>query len=164
MTVLEAEHQYDLEVANYTEQCKKRIQKWITVWKVIGFVCILLGIVLTIIGFTLPREVDLFGYEYESFTAIFLKIYGIGTLVFGVFILLVIIPILRKSQKKGPTSFLPQIKNLYFNYLKCEDMCSDDKEFYKQKLEDIRNMELVNAIHGASAAASVAIMYSAIKK
>ena len=164
MTINEAEQQYSLEVANCIEQHKKQIQKAKTISIIIDFCLILIGIVLTIVGYTTPPEVTSWGYESESSAAIFEKIFGITSLVIGAVILLIIIPSLNKAQRKGPQNFLPQIKNLYFNYLKCEDMSDEDKDFYKQKLEDIRNMELVDAINRASTAASAAIMFNALHK
>lgn len=43
-------------------------------------------------------------------------------------------------------------------------MSDSDKEFYKQKLEDIRNMELVSAIHRSSDSVSAAILFTTLKK
>lgn len=164
MTINEAEKQYSYEVSKCIEQHKNKLQKSKRIWFIIGSVLILIGIVLTIIGFTTPPEITSWGYESDSVATTFEKIFGIMLLVLGVFFISIILPLLHREQEKGPQNFLPQIKNLYLNYLKCEDMNNDDKEFYKQKLEDIRNMELVNAIHQASAASSAAIMFNALHK
>ena len=54
------------------------------------------------------------------------------------------------------TSYYVQNKHLYLNYIKCTDMNDTDKEYYKQKLEDMRNAELVSAVESASKAAEAA--------
>lgn len=168
MTIKEAEEQYDWEVENHIEKYKDRLKLTIYIFMIIGFILIILGIALRGIADTLPPEVWWEGteseYETESDKAFFYNFFGTMALIMGAIFLVVIVPSLYWTRNKGPKNFLPQIKRLYFNYLKCEDMSRDYKEFYKQKLEDIRNMELVNAIHNASATASTAIMFSALRK
>ncbi|MCM1367716.1 MAG: hypothetical protein NC184_02770 [Roseburia sp.] len=155
MTIQEAENIYNQDVANYIEQHEKACKKQSRIYIIIGAVLLLISLILIIIGFA---------NKSDSIGIIFAKVYGIGTIPIGLVFVLLLPKLIQKSIKKGPTSFLPQIKNLYFNYLKCEDMSKDEKDFYKEKLEDIRNMELVNAVHRASAAASTAIMFSTLKK
>ena len=165
MTIKEAENQYYHEVENCREQHIMKAKKAILIWNIIGSLLIVVGLILMIIGFTTPPEIDSFGYEWEPIGALFEKAYGIVSLGLGVFFILLLNLGGRRAIKKGPRNFLPQIKNLYLNYLKCDDMSNDEKEFYKQKLENIRNMELVNAIqHSASVAASTAIMFSTLHK
>ena len=170
MTIREAENQYDWEVANSiaksTERHKKQMRKAFYIWMCVGFILIILGIVLILIGVNTPPKIDFLGNEYESFEAGMAKTFGGLILFYGVGSLA--IALFCKHKKKKPDNFLPQIRNLYLNYLKCEDMSKDDKEYYIQKLEEIRNMELVSAVHSAAAAASTAattaIMFSALKK
>lgn len=164
MTVKEAEEQYYREVEDCREQHIKHAKKAILIWNIIGAVLIVVGLILTIVGFTAPPDITSWGYESVSIGAMFERVYGIAAMCAGAFFIILMNPSWRKIIKKGPTDFLPQVRNLYLNYLKCDDMSKDDKEFFKQKLEDIRNMELVNAIHRASAAASTAIMFSALRK
>lgn len=160
MTIIEAENQYKQEVANYIEQHQKKYQKAKFISIIIGSMLILIGIVLRC---TTPSEIDSLGYEDYS-AALFQEGCGIVLLVLGVVSISIISLLLHKFQKDGPDNFLPQIKNLYFNYLKCEDMSKDGKDFYKEKLKDIRNMELVSAVHGAASSASSAIIFSTLMK
>lgn len=164
MTIKEAENQYYREVENCREQHIKHAKKAILIWNIICAVLIVVGLILTIIGFTTPPEITSWGYESLPIGALFERIYGIGAMCLGTFIIILMNLSWRKAIKRGPRDFLPQIRTLYLNYLKSDDMSKDEKEFYKQKLEDIRNMELVNAIHRASTAASAAIMFSSIPK
>lgn len=164
MTIIEAENQYCREVENCREQHIKHAKKAILIWNIIGAILIIVGLILTIIGFTTPPEITSWGYEELPSAAIFERVYGIAAICLGTFFIILMNLSWRSSIKKGPRDFLPQIRNLYLNYLKCDDMGKDEKEFYKQKLEDIRNMELVNAIHRASTAASAAIMFSTLNK
>lgn len=166
MTIREAENQYDWEVANSiaksTERHKKQMRKAFYIWMSVGFIFIILGIVLILKGVTTPPEINIFGHEEVPFVATLAKIFGGLILFYGVGSLAM--ALYCKHKKKKPDNFLPQIRNLYLNYLKCEDMSKDDKEYYIQKLEEIRNMELVSAVHSAAAAAATAIMFSALKK
>ena len=170
MTIKEAENQYDWEVANSVaksiEQHKKQMRKAFTVWMSIGFILIIIGIVLILKGVTAPPEINFLGNEEEPFWASMAKTFGGLILFYGVGASA--IALCCKFKKKKPDNFLPQIRNLYLNYLKCEDMSNDDKEYYIQKLEEIRNMELVNAVRSAastaSTAAATAIMFSALNK
>lgn len=164
MTVKEAENQYYCEVETCREQFTKNIKKEILIWDIILAALVVVGLILTIVGFTTPPEISSSGYEYVSVAAIFERVCGIGALCLGSFLIIFTNLSFRRVKKQGPRNFLPQIRNLYLNYLKCDDMGIDEKEFYKQKLEDIRNLELVNAIHRASVSASAAIMFSSLCK
>lgn len=166
MTIREAENQYEREVANSiaksTERHKKQMRKAFYIWTSVGFILIIIGIVLILKGVTAPPEINFLGNEEEPYWASTAKTFGGLILFYGVGALA--IALCFKFAKKKPDNFLPQIRNLYLNYLKCEDMGKDDKEYYIQKLEEIRNMELVNAVHRAAASAATAIMFSALKK
>lgn len=48
--------------------------------------------------------------------------------------------------------------------MKCVDMDDSDKKFYKEKLEEIRHIELINAIHSSAAVTSAAILFSTMAK
>lgn len=163
MTIKEAENQYYCEVENCREQFTKNIKKGILIWNIICAAVVVVGLILTIVGFTAPPDTS-WGSESLSVVAIFGRVSGIGALCLGSFLIIFTNLSFRRVKKQGPRNFLPQIRNLYLNYLKCDDMGIDEKEFYKQKLEDIRNLELVNAIHRASVSASAAIMFSSLCK
>lgn len=163
MTVDMAERRYISEVDAYCEQFIKKTKKGRKVGNIIFSVLLVSGIVMTIVGFVLPPERLYYG-EVISTAAIFLRIYGIIALCVSALFLPVLNVLFHKDLKRGPRNFLVQKKNLYFNYLKCEDMSDSDKEFYKQKLEDIRNMELVGAIHRSSDSVSAAILFATLKK
>lgn len=163
MTVDMAERRYISEVDAYCEQFIKKTKKGRKVGNIIFSVLLVSGIVMTIVGFVLPPERLYYG-EVISTAAIFLRIYGIIALCVSALFLPVLNVLFHKDLKRGPRNFLVQKKNLYFNYLKCEDMSDSDKEFYKQKLEDIRNMELVSAIHRSSDSVSAAILFTTLKK
>lgn len=164
MTIKEAENQYYREVKNCREQHIKRAKKAILIWNIVGVILIVVGIILTIIGFITPPEITSSGYESLPLGALFERTYGIIAMCLGTFFIILQNLSLRKAIKKGPKNFLPQIRTLYFNYLKCDDMSKDEKEFYMQKLEDIRNMEIINAIHSASTTASAAVIFSSLHK
>lgn len=164
MTVKEAECQYEREVAISRQQHISSCKKAQKIWNIISAVLIILGFILLIVGCSTPTEIDYFGNEWDTSDAILEKMFGSILLFCGVIFIITINICAHKSIERGPKSFLPQIKNLYCNYLKCDDINQDDKEFYKQKLEDIRNAELVGAIHSASATASAAIMLSLLKR
>lgn len=165
MTIKDAEEQYHIEVLSCREQYLKHAKKAKFIWNIISAVLIITGIILAIVGFATPTEIDSSGYEWEPIGATFEKCYGIGAICLGVFFFVLMNIFWNKAIKNGPRNFILQIKNLYLNYLKCEDMSKNDKEFYKQKLEDIRNMELINAIiHRASATTYAAIMFSTLNR
>ena len=164
MTIFEAEKQFRCEVENHYKLTAQRAKKAMMIWSMIGVILIMIGIILAVIGFATPPEIDSLGFEWTSTAALFEKVFGIGMICLGAFFTLFMNIMGHRAIKKGPQNFLPQIKNLYLNYLQCEDISNSDKEFFKQKLENIRTMELVNAINKASANASAAIMYSMLHK
>lgn len=164
MTIQEAEDIYRYEVEAAKREITLKRKRALSIWNIISFILILSGIVLTIVGFTLPRQELYDGYEIDAPGALFAKIYGIGAMIVGVWFLIIFNISFRKAIQKGQIDFLPHVNKLYLNYLKCEDMKPEDKEFYRQKLEDIRNENLVNAINRASASTSAAIMFTMLRK
>ena len=165
MTIAEAENQYFVEVENLRKKFEKQIKKEIIIFDIICAVVIVTGTILTIIGYTTPLVFDVvFEKEVVPFEATLERYFGIMLLCLGAFWLLIFNLLFKFSKKKGPRSFLEQNKNLYFNYLKCVDMDDSDKKFYKEKLEEIRHIELINAIHSSVAAASSAILFSTMAK
>lgn len=164
MTIAEAENQYFVEVENLRKQHELQIKKSLKIWDIIFAILIIVGIILTIIGYTTPPVLDALGEEMISFGAYMERFFGIMLLCLGAFWLLIFNLLFKFSKKKGPRSFLEQNKNLYFNYLKCVDMDDSDKKFYKEKLEEIRHIELINAIHSSAAVTSAAILFSTMAK
>ena len=158
MTVKEAEEQYYREVEEHRELHISHVKKMYIALSIVGVLMLIVGIILTLIGFTSQ------GYKSESIGALLEKIFGITLLCVGAGIVLYINIYRITETKKGPKNFLPQLKNLYLNYLRCENMNDSDKEFYKQELENVRNMELVNAINTAAASISAAVMLSTLHK
>lgn len=73
--------------------------------------------------------------------------------------------------RKAKADYLPAIKSLYQNYMRCVDMAPEDKEYYKELLSEIRHIEMTrsiknaaDAIKKASANVGGAILFSAIRK
>ncbi len=165
MTIKEAEWQYHLAV----EQCKsehtKRAKKSLIIWNIIAAAFLVIGVILVIVGFTAsPQEVFYDGTRIYSLTVTLERAFGVAEMVIGAFIMILMNVVLCRAIKTRQIDLLPCINDLYLNYVKCEDMSGDDKEFYKQKLEDIRNEKLVNAIHDASAAMSSVVLFSMLCK
>ena len=163
MIIAEAEELYKIEVAEYRKQHALGVRKSLKIWNIISVIILIIGIVLIIVGLSLPPKVDSFG-EYDSAGAIVSKYFGSAALIIGILFLLIFNLSAKKTLKNGPQDFTEQVKNLYLNYLKCSDMSDTDKEFYVQKLEEIRNAELVSALRSAGLSASAALMFTVIKK
>lgn len=165
MTIAEAENQYFVEVENLRKEHESQTKKALKIWDIVCAVLITVGIILIIIGYTTPPVFDnVLDEEIVPVDAYFERSFGIMLLCLGAFLLLIGNLGARNGLKKGPRSFLEQNKNLYFNYLKCVDMDDSDKKFYKEKLEEIRHIELINAIHSSAAATSAAILFTTLQK
>lgn len=164
MTIAEAENQYFVEVENLRKQHELQTKKALKIWDIVCAVLIAVGIILIIIGYTTPPVLDALGEEMISFGAYMERGIGIFLICFWTIWLLIFNLVFCSILKKGPRSFLEQNKNLYFNYLKCVDMDDSDKKFYKEKLEEIRHIELINAIHSSAAVTSAAILFSTMAK
>lgn len=142
----------------------RTVKKKLKIGNIIGIILAITGIVLLIIGASQPPIIYSTGDEGESSDSILEKMFGGILLSSGAIVLISFNIGLRYAIKRGPQDFTAQIKNLYYNYLKCTDMSSTDKEFYKQKLEDIRYAELADAIHSAAVSTSAAIMFTTLRK
>lgn len=163
MIIAEAEELYKIEVAEYRKQHALGVRKSLKIWNIISVVVLIIGIVLIIVGLSLPPETDLLG-THDSIGALMSKTFGSTALILGIFLLIFGSLCAKKTLQNGPRDYTTQVKNLYLNYLKCSDMSDTDKEFYVQKLEEIRNAELVSAIRSAGLSASAALMFTVIKK
>lgn len=164
MTIEQAENQYRLEVASRRKQFARRAKLTIVILNITSIILVIGGYILIRIAENTPPEINIFGMEEEGLAASFERLFGKIMLILGPVFFLGTNLIGCIALKKGPRNFLPQIKNLYYNYLKCVDMDNYEKEFYKQKLEDIRNIELINAMHQSANVASSAIMFSSLRK
>lgn len=164
MTIAEAEKRYFVEVENLRKQHELQIKTSRKIWNIISAVLMVVGIILTIIGYTTPPVFDnVLDDEIVPFGAYIERGIGLFMICFFAIFLFITHSVFSTILKKGPNS-LAQTKNLYFNYLKCVDMNDSDKEFYKEKIEEIRHMELVNAIHSSAAATSAAILFTTLNK
>lgn len=163
MTIKEAENRYYEELAQCVDIYNKKIKKELTIWCVINFILIISGLILIIIGVSAPYTVDFLGYKSYPAYATYCKFYGFVSLPLGSVLLLVIIPSYSKLKKKGPDIF-PLVRFLYYDYLKCSDMSEEDKEYYKQRLEDFRYGELINSINNASSDISAVTLFSTLNK
>lgn len=164
MTIAEAENQYFVEVENLRKQHKLQTKKALKIWDIVCAVLITVGIILIIIGYTTPPVFDnVLDEEIVPVSAYVERSVGLGMMCFFAIFFLIAHSVFSTELKKGPNLFA-QTKNLYFNYLKCVDMDDSDKKFYKEKLEEIRHIELINAIHSSAAATSSAILFSTMAK
>lgn len=150
MTIAEAERQYDHEIKQLKEDYKNKMGNYICISATVGGILFL----ITLIFFAMNNSSRDNG----------LTIILVATSLIIWIVTFALMRHFSKEQDKGPTNFLPQIKNLYLNYLQCEDLSADNKEFYKQKLEEIRHFELINAINNASLSAMSAILFTTLKK
>lgn len=179
MTTQEAWDIYEMEVEQKKETHKRTMKKYFISLLITGIIMLVLGIVLTKIGFSLPKKItyhlkgtpDEYTSAYDTSTAVSLKILGI-TLLFMCLFPILIATNYGSSLKKGPDNFLAENKRLYLNCLRSKDIDEDDIEYYKQKLENIRHIELLDEIRCAGAtassaaatAASASMMYHMIDK
>lgn len=167
MTIEEAHKQYEKEVQICIEEHNRSCEKNFVTSIIVGSILIVLGIILLVIGNSIPPEIASYG-EYETAGAILCKCFGTGLLVGGIPFLLLMPRSIRKKQKEGPKSFWVQNKRLLLNYLKCEDMNQEGKEHYRQELEEMKHLEVLMAINRASNRISgdiaVATMYTTIMK
>lgn len=167
MTIKQAEEIFYSECKYLDNAHAEKVKRSIKGWKIIGIVLCIIGLTLTIIGLSLPLETNYSGEKEPSILAYFLKLYGILSIFFSIFLPLIGVSSSNRAKKEGPNLLQPT-RNLYLNYLKCEDMKQEDKMFYMQKLEELRNFELVSAMRSAGNAVAAstfsAIMFTSLKK
>ena len=143
MTKLEAEKQYKIEVQELIIEHKRKMKNLLIFFLILAPVLLITGTILLIIGLKLNSE-----GRYESDEIFF--IFTLISFFFMIILSAVGLPLTIRAIKKGPKSFLYQNKNLYLNYLRCTDISNEDKLYYTQKLEEIRNMELCSSISAAA--------------
>ena len=168
MTIQEAEKNYELECEELKIAHNKMCKKTINFWLIFAGIFIAIGLFLIIYANSMPFEKRYDGTMQKSFKADLMQTYAIICFILGIPVPFCVLLSSLKSQEKGPTNYLSAIKNLYLNYLKCTDMNKEDKLFYTQKLEEIRNLELVSAINKAGSAVALssfsAIMFTSLNK
>lgn len=167
MTMAEAEKIYDDEVKKCEEEHiedkekkKEKIENQEAIRIIISIIIMIVGVILLLIGVTAPPEVSsITGNESTPFYAIMLIIYGIILGIIGVSVLLytfITTPKkLEKVENEKVSYYLPN-KHLYMNYLICTDMNDSYKEYYKQKLADMKYSELALSVDNATSAAAAA--------
>ena len=147
MTIVEAEKQYELEVEELKVRCEQFKKKATVMGRFIGIILIVIGVVLFIVGATKePIVYEASGFVDNNNTLEY--VFGALCLIWGVSAFFIVWQI----NKSAKVNYLPANKNLYMNYIRCADMSEQDREFYKQKLEEIRMAELKRAVSNTGAA------------
>ena len=183
MTIKEAENIYDHEMNKFHTSSINKIKQGRKKRRKIDLVLIIVGIIIFIAGFCVPKNKYLThkveGYktiEYyedmESFFAIMVKILGVYFVVMGSSLLLINYAtrnIACDLQKlRGSYWFyseeLALKKQLFLNYLRCEDITENQKAYCKQILEEIRYATMTSAIQRAAATTSATILLSSLRK
>lgn len=164
MTIKEAEKRYKFEVYKYKEFFSNYSKSRIKGWTIAEIITLVIGVPLLIIALCQPRDINSFGTEILSTTSFLFVCLSVPFLMVAVIVAPLCLLKNYIELKKGPDNLLPPTKNLYLNYLKCVDLPDGYKEFYKQKLEELRNAELVAALNNVNTTASTAILFSMLKK
>ena len=147
MTIIEAEKQYELDVQELQARSEQVKRKTTAIGRVVGIIFVLIGIVLLIVGATKePIVYEVSGFVDNNNTLEYA--FGAMCLIWGI-IAIVVSLYVKKNIK---INYLQANKNLYMNYIRCTDMSEQDREFYKQKLEEIRMAEIRRAVSNAGAA------------
>lgn len=169
MTIKQAQAKYRYEIEECYKKTKIEAKKSNKKMLIAGIVLLSIGIVLLIVGLVIPQEIDFFSdgsiLTYRTGEAILAILFGsitieIGTIAFVLFI----VSFITIKKDKIKIDATPYIIELYLNYIRCEDLSPEDKEYYKQKLENYRAGNIARSMDSASAMAAAAMMYSAINK
>lgn len=155
MTIIEAEKQYELDKEMLEEKFESKKFKLQIFGGILAAILIITGLVLFIVGAHKPPKIS--EYTGDVMENNFVENI-VGGICFGYGLLIALLVMF--SGKITGVNYLPANKNLYMNYIRCSDMDDCDKDFYKQKLEEIRWAELRHAISRAGGA----IMFSNIIK
>lgn len=145
MTIKEANVIYDRDVKEHIDRHKKRTKIFMVIWAVSSIVLFLIGVFLINKSKTFPHDIIL-GLEFESFEETLYYILGVGTIITAIAIVISSEICLIISLVRGPRSFAIQNKKLYYNYLLCEDLDKDRKEYYKLKIQEMVSSESVSRI------------------
>ena len=139
MTIKEAEEIWFLAVdKEMKEQETTKRQKKVII--IIGSIFLGIGGILLAVGFSLPKEESYWNLAWGiKIASVFILPVGIG-LIFAA-------GMLALDFGKNDKEILSARKELYMNYLRCVDMSEEEKEYYRQKLEEIRYAELASNIN-----------------
>lgn len=157
MIINEAEQIYQADKKWCEEQLQKSKKRTRIAGTFFGLLFLVVGIVLLVWGNNIPPTVDSFGFSSDN--NIIQIMFGTISIIWacGILAFCFIVPLFSK------VNYLPANKQLYMNYLRCTDIGDGDKEYYKEKLAEIRNAELSNTIRRSSASIDAAIMLDLIK-
>ena len=158
MTISEAEELYNLEIVERDRLCENSVKKTTIIGSIIGALMFVVGMILLIVGMTKPPIIDEDGFVFRDNYIEF--IFGSMCCILSIAILAMFIGVVPKCNTKKNRRYPQETKNLYMNYIRCVDMPESEKEFYKQKLEDIRNAELAKSMSSIS----TAIIFSNLHK
>ena len=148
MTIKEAEEIWFLAVDKKMEE-QETTKHWMKVIIIIGSIFLGIGGIVLAVGFSLPKEESYWNgivvYK-QSRLASNIKIASVFILLVGIGLFFAA-GILALDFNKKDKEMLSARKELYANYLRCVDMSEEEKEYYKQKLEEIRYAELASKIN-----------------
>lgn len=162
MTVKEAEKKYTIAKQLRYDTLVEKTAKSKKVFVCITLILLLLGIALLLIANSLPKYYDsVLKKECLSSDAEVCLIFGWMTLPAGLIFLVTLLIANRKPLEFQPKDFIAETKELYRDYIRCEDLSDEDKEYYRELLQEIRNAELIAS--NSSIATSV-IMASFLHK
>ena len=161
MTKLEAEKIYETQVEERIALHKIQIEKYIKQGKRskrIGNILIVIGLIMLIFAISLS----------DFAIQVFFIMSCPTVLLFGIVVRTIGVNYNISRSKKGPDNFICENKALYLNYLRCTDISDEDKLYYKQELENIRNIELRLTISSAMKDVSTSVymgtMFNMINK
>ncbi len=170
MTIKQAQAKYRYEIEECYKQTKIETKKSNKKMLKVGSVLLFIGIVLLIVGLAIPPKTDYVfsdGSILTSRTIGAMLAIGFGALIMWIgtiAFILFIVSFISLKKDKIKIDATPYIIELYLNYIRCEDLSPEDKEYYKQKLENYRAGNIARSMDSASAMAAAAMMYSAINK
>ena len=169
MTIKETEEKYFNQMLEFEKLYAEKNKRNKIIFLVISLVFLIAGLIMTVKAYTTPKEVITYesgySYERESTSIIFMKIFSLPLAIIGVSLLS--ISLFAKKLVNQDIEVLEKLeikRQLYLNYLRCEDITEKDKEYCKQMLEEIRYAKMVNAISRAGSAVSSSVLLSTIHR
>ena len=156
MTLKEAYDNYEIQVEQKIEAHKKKYKKNLRLCAIVAPILLVVAIVAILL---------------MQFSGFLDGIIFVCVCIFlSIAVILAFVCEAIKKLKKGP-SFFYENKELYFNYLTASDINEEGRFYYREKLEEMRHCEKLEAIARveqevsiASTTASTAMMYSVINK
>ena len=157
MTLEKAWKIYERQVKQREMAYRQSILKSRRNWTIVGISIAIIGLIMLMIGYGLPLKANIISGEKErSLGAIFLILFGWLIPVSVAISFLIGIPASNRKLEEGAPNYLSESKSYYLNCLMAEDIDDDQKDYCKQKLEEIRHKELLYAIRNAANAANTA--------